>query len=168
MQRLQHALQIGVCQLDIERADFVNEYWLPTEDEPRLDFQYYEHDIGGFERVVAASYKFTKEYERRTGFAPNGWATYFVRRPEKTKKPHGLYSGGPGVSFSFDPFCADPADERWRRFARDYNKLAIHELGGNASPIQTQWLEPGDVRIPESLARPRFTTAYYENLLDRT
>lgn len=147
------------------RADFVNEYWLPTKDEPRLDFQYYEHDIGAFGRVVAESYKFTKEYEQRTGFAPNGWATYFVRRPEKTKKPYGLYSGGPGVSFSFDPFCADPADARWHQFARDYNKLAIHGLGGNASPIQTQWLEPGDVRIPKALARPRFTTAYYRTLL---
>src|SRR5712675_368618 len=27
------------------RADFVNEYWRPTADERRLDFQYYEHDI---------------------------------------------------------------------------------------------------------------------------
>lgn len=150
------------------RADFVNEYWLPTKDEPRLDFQYYEHDIGGFERVIAESYKFTKDFEQRTGFVPNGWATYFVRRPEKAQKPYGLYSGGPGVSFSFDPFCADPADKRWHQFSRDYNKLAIHGLGGNASPIQTQWLEPGDVRIPKILTRPRFTTAYYEKLIDLT
>jgi hypothetical protein len=84
---------------------------------------------------------------------------------ETAKKPHGLYSGGPGVSFSFDPFCGDPADERWHHFARDYNKLAICTLGGKASPIQTQWLEPGDVRIPKALARPRFTTPYYRAFL---
>ena len=147
------------------RADFVNEYWRPTADEPRLDFQYYEHDIGQFTRVIVESYKFTKAFETETGYAPNGWATYFVNRPDKAKKPYGLYSGGPGVSFSFDPFCSNPADPRWHRFGQEYNKLAIKTLGGNASPIQTQWLEPGDIAIPRKLARPRFTTAYYRQFL---
>jgi len=88
-----------------------------------------------------------------------------VNRPEKTKKPFGLYSGGPGVSFSFDPFHSDPTEAKWHQFSKEYNKLAIHTLGGNASPIQTQWLGPGDVRIPRKLAHPRFTTKYYEQLL---
>ncbi len=147
------------------RADFVNEYWRPSAGERRLDFQYYEHDIAQFTRVFAESYKFTKEFEQKTGFAPKGWATYFVNRPEKTKKPFGLYSGGPGVSFSFDPFHSDPTEAKWHQFSKEYNKLAIHTLGGNASPIQTQWLGPGDVRIPRGLAHPRFTTKYYEQLL---
>lgn len=148
------------------RADFVNEYWRPAEEERRLDFQYYEHDIGEIARVVAESYRFTKSFEDRTGFAPKGWATYFVRRPEKEKKPFGLYSGGPGLSFSFDPFSSNPADPHWQQFAREYSRLAIHTLGGNASPIQTQWLQAGDVRIPAKLARPRFTTPYYGAFLD--
>jgi hypothetical protein len=69
------------------------------------------------------------------------------------------------VSFSFDPFCSNPADPRWRRFSEGYNKLAIARLGGRASPIQTQWLQPGDIAIPRKLARPRFTTKYYAQFL---
>ena len=70
------------------------------------------------------------------------------------------------MSFSFDPFCSNPAEPRWQRFSKEYNKLAIGTLGGKASPIQTQWLQPGDVKIPRKLARPRFTTKYYEQFLD--
>ncbi len=131
----------------------------------RLDFQYYEHDLAQLTRVIVESYKFTKAFEAETGYAPNGWATYFVNRPEKAKKPYGLYSSGPGVSFSFDPFCSNPAEPRWRRFAEGYDKLAIKTLGGNASPIQTQWLKPGDIAIPRKLAKERFTTKYYEQFL---
>jgi hypothetical protein len=65
------------------RADFVNEYWRPGKDEKRLDFQYYEHDLSQLERVIAESYAFTKGFEAETGFAPGGWATYFVNRPPK-------------------------------------------------------------------------------------
>ena len=108
---------------------------------------------------------FTKAFAESTGYAPNGWATYFVNRPEKAKKPYGLYSAGPGVSFSFDPFCSNPAEPRWHRFGAEYNRLAIQGLGGNASPIQTQWLVPGDLQIPRKLARQRFTTKYYEQFL---
>lgn len=147
------------------RADFVNEYWRPSAEERRLDFQYYEHDITKFDHVIIESYKFTKAFEAETGFAPNGWATYFVHRPEKTVKPVGLYSSGPGLSFSFDPFCANPLDPRWHRFGREYNRLAIDVLGGNVSPIQTQWLQSGDVKIPARLARARFTTSYYQQFL---
>lgn len=148
------------------RADFVNEYWRPAATERRLDFQYYEHDVSQLERVVIESYAFTKAFQERTGFAPGGWATYFVTRPAKEQKPFGLYSGGPGVSFSLDPFCANPADPLWQEFSRAYNELAIRRLGANASPIQTQWLKKGDVRIPRKLARPRFTTAYFEQFLE--
>jgi hypothetical protein len=147
------------------RHDFVNEYWRPSADERRLDFQYYEHDITQFKRVIVESYKFTKAFEETTGFAPKGWATYFVNRLETEKKPFGLYSSGAGVSFSFDPFCSNPNDLLWQRFAQGYNKLAIHTLGGSVSPIQTQWLLPGDVKIPKKLARRRFTTKYYEQFL---
>ncbi len=147
------------------RHDFVNEYWRPSANERRLDFQYYEHDIAQLERVVVESYRFTKDFETRTGYAPNGFATYFVQRLDQAKKPFGLYSGGRGVSFSFDPFCSNPTDVRWQRFAKDYNKLALHALGGSASPIQTQWLQPGEVQIPARLARPRFTTPYYRQFL---
>ncbi len=147
------------------RADLVNEYWRPDANERRLDFQYYEHDLGQFTDVIVETYKFTMAFQKETGYAPNGWATYFVNRPEQAKKPFGLYSSGPGVSFSFDPFSSNPAEPRWQRFSREYNKLAIHTLGGKASPIQTQWLEKGDVTIPAKLAKPRFTTAYYKPLL---
>jgi hypothetical protein len=147
------------------RAGFVNEYWRPAADERRLDFQYYEHDISQLTRVIVESYKFTKAFQAETGYAPNGWAAYFVHRPERARKPFGLYSGGPGVSFSFDPFCSNPAEPRWRRFAQEYNRLAIRTLGGAASPIQTQWLQPGDVKIPRKLAKPRFTTEYYGQFL---
>lgn len=147
------------------RSDFVNEYWRPTDAERRLDFQYYEHDITQLRRVIVESYAFTRAFEEETGFAPRGWATYFVHRPEKEKKPFGIYSGGPGISFSFDPFCSNPNDPQWQQFLREYNKLAIQKLGGNASPIQTQYLEAGDVRIPEKLASPRFTTEFYAKFL---
>jgi hypothetical protein len=148
------------------RHDLVNDYWRPSADERRLDFQYYEHDITQLSRVISESYKFTKSFEEATGFAPKGWATYFVNRPTKEKKPFGLYSGGPGVSFSFDPFCSNPNDPLWHKFAQEYNKLVVHTLGGNVSPIQTQWLQPGDIKIPKKLARTRFTTKYYEQFLD--
>ena len=168
------AIQHGFDGVDVpqpqgivySRHDFVNEYWRPSDGERRLDFQYYEHDIGQINRVIVESFKFTKAFEQRTGFVPKGWATYFVQRPEKDKKPFGLYSRGPGVSFSFDPFCSNPADSLWQQFAQEYNRLALHTLGGNASPIQTQWLQPGDVKIPGKLARPRFITKYYEQFLD--
>lgn len=167
------AIQHGFDGVDVpqpkgivySRADFVNEYWRPSAEERRLDFQYYEHDIAEFTRVIKESYEFTRGFEAATGFAPKGWATYFIHRPEKEKKPYGLYSDGPGLSFSFDPFCSNPTDPLWRRFAQQYNRLAIETLGGNASPIQTQWLQPGDVTIPRHLARPRFTTEYYEQFL---
>lgn len=142
------------------RADFVNEYWRPGESEPRLDFQYYEHDVLQLEHVVIEAYAFTKSFHERTGYVPGGFATYFVQRPAKEKKTFGLYSGGPGVSFSFDPICSNPAEPLWQQFSREYNELAIHRLGANASPIQTQWLKKGDVRIPRKLAKPRFTTPY--------
>lgn len=147
------------------RADFVNEYWRPTTDEKRLDFQYYEHDISGFEQVVAESHAFTLAFQAETGFAPGGWATYFVTRPAVERKPFGIYSDGPGVSFSFDPFCSNPADPLWQEFSRRYNQLAIHRLGGRASPIQTQWLQKGDLAIPRKLARARFTTPYFAQFL---
>lgn len=147
------------------RADFVNEYWRPNADERRLDFQYYEHDLAALTRVIVTTYTFVKSFEAETGYAPNGWATYFVTRPDTANKPHGLYSGGPGVSFSFDPFASNPAEPRWQRFAQAYNKIAIKTLGGNASPIQTQWLQAGDVAIPKALARARFTTPYYAQFL---
>ena len=148
------------------RADFVNEYWRPLADESRLDFQYYEHDLSRLSPVMVESSRFTKAFEARTGFAPKCWATFFVNRSEKSKKPFGLYSGGPGTSFSFDPCCSNPIDPLWQEFSRAYNQLAIHTLGGNASPIQTQWLQRGHVTIPRKLARPRFTTKYYEQFLD--
>ena len=147
------------------RADFVNEYWRPSADERRLDFQYYEHDLSQLSRVIVETYKFTKAFEAETGYVPNGWATYFVKRPEKVKKPFGLYSSGPGVSFSFDPFSSNPAEPRWQRFSESYNRFAIDTLGAKVSPIQTQWLKPGDVTIPRKLARPRFTTKSYEQFL---
>jgi hypothetical protein len=133
--------------------------------ELRLDFQYYEHDLTQLKRVIVESYKFTKAFEGASGFAPKRWATYFVNRLETEKKPFGLYSCGPGVSFSFDPICSNTTDPLWQRFAKEYNKLAIHTLGASVSPIQTQWLLPGDVRIPKKLARPRFRTKYYEQFL---
>jgi hypothetical protein len=153
-------------RLVYSRADFVNEYWRPGENERRLDFQYYEHDILQIERVVIEAYDFTKSFQERTGYVPGGFATYFVQRPSNEKKPFGLYSGGPGVSFSFDPICSNPAEPLWQQFSREYNELAIHRLGANASPIQTQWLKKGDVRIPRKLAKPRFTTPYYAQFLE--
>ncbi|MEF3366746.1 FAD-dependent oxidoreductase [Methylocystis sp. 9N] len=168
------AIQRGFDGVDVpqpkgivySRADFVNEYWRPSENEKRLDFQYYEHDLTKIERVVAESYAFTREFASATGFAPNGWATYFVHRPPRDRKPFGLYSDGPGVSFSFDPFASDPNDARWQEFSRRYNELAIHRLGARASPIQTQWLKKGDIVIPRRLARPRFTTPYFSQFLE--
>lgn len=147
------------------RHDFVNEYWHPGEMENRLDFQYYEHDIGRLEQVIAESYRFTQTFKQRTGFAPTGWATYFVHRPERKLKPYGIYSGGPGISCSFDPIYCNPNEPLWQQFAKEYNRLAIETLGGNPSPIQTQWLQPGDVCIPRKLARSRFITPYYQQFL---
>jgi hypothetical protein len=87
----------GLQGLVYSRADFVNEYWRPTAQERRLDFQYYEHDISQFTRVIVETYKFVLEFQEATGYAPNGWATYFVNRPVKAKKPYGLYSSPGGV-----------------------------------------------------------------------
>ena len=147
------------------RADMVNEYWRPKGDEPRLDFQYYEHDVSNLGRVIEESYAFTKQFSKEHGFAPHAWAIYFVRRLPATQKPHGLYSGGPGVSVSFDPIFSNPVDPLWQQFAKAYNQVAIHSLGGRASPIQTQWLTPADLTIPRQLARDRFTTKYYAQFL---
>jgi hypothetical protein len=168
------AIQRGFDGVDVpqpksivySRADFVNEYWRPEGNEKRLDFQYYEHDILQVERVVAESYAFTRDFAAQTGFAPGGWATYFVRRPAHEQKPFGLYSGGPGVSFSFDPFSSDPTEPRWQEFSRRYNDLAIGRLGARPSPIQTQWLKRGDVVIPGRLAKPRFITPYFKEFIE--
>lgn len=168
------AIQRGFDGVDVpqpkgivySRADFVNEYWRPSGNEKRLDFQYYEHDLTKVEQVVAESYAFTREFASNTGFAPNGWATYFVHRPPREQKPFGLYSDGPGVSFSFDPFASDPNDARWQEFSRRYNEVAIHGLGARPSPIQTQGLTKGDVVIPRRLARARFTTPYFSQFLE--
>ena len=147
------------------RADMVDEYWRPKGDEPRLDFQYYEHDLSNLGRVIEESYAFTRQFSKEHGFAPHAWAIYFVRRLPATKKPHGLYSGGPGISVSFDPVFSNPVDPLWQQFAKAYNQVAIHSLGGRASPIQTQWLTPADLTIPRQLARTRFTTKYYAQFL---
>ncbi len=168
------AIQHGFDGVDVpqpkgiiySRHDFVNEYWRSPDGERRLYFQYYEHDIAQINRVVAESFKLTKTFEKRTEFIPKGWATYFVQRSEKDKKPSGLYSRAPGGSFSFDPFCSNPAKSLWQQFAQEYSGLALRALRGDTSPIQTQWLRPGDVNIPGKLARPRFTTEYYEQFLD--
>ena len=99
------------------------------------------------------------------GFVPHAWAIYFVRRLPATQKPHGLYSSGPGISVSFDPIFSNPVDPLWQQFAKSYNQVAIHSLGGRPSPIQTQWLTPADLTIPRQLARDRFTTKYYAQFL---
>lgn len=117
------------------------------------------------ERVINEPYRFTKAFEHNTGFAPTGWTTYFVLRPEKERKPFGIYSGGSGISCSFDPIYCNPNESLWQRFAKEYNRVAIDQLRGNPSPIQTQWLQPGDICIPCKLARERFTTLYYEQFL---
>ena len=147
------------------RADMVDEYWRPKGDEPRLDFQYYEHDLSNLGRVMEESFAFTKQFSKEHGFAPHAWAIYFVRRLPATKKPHGLYSGGPGISVSFDPVFSNPVDPLWQQFAKAYNQVAIHSLGGRASPIQTQWLTPADLTIPRQSARTRFATKYYAQFL---
>ena len=147
------------------RADMVDEYWRPKGDEPRLDFQYYEHDLSNLGRVIEESYAFTRQFSKEHGFAPHAWAIYFVRRLPATKKPHGLYSSGPGISVSFDPVFSNPVDPLWQQFAKAYNQVAIHSLGGRASPIQTQWLTPADLTIPRQSARTRFATKYYAQFL---
>ena len=147
------------------RADLVDEYWRPKGDEPRLDFQYYEHDFSSLGRVIEESYAFTQQFSKEHGFAPHAWVIYLVRRLPAIKKPHGLYSGGPGISVSFDPVFSNPIDPLWQRFAKAYNQVAIHSLGGRASPIQTQWLTPADLTIPRRLARDRFATKYYAQFL---
>ena len=149
------------------RADFVNEYWRPTaQPSAGSTFQYYEHDLSRLPEVVLATYRFVKEFEKDTGYAPNGWATYFVNRPEKAKKPFGLYSDGPGVSFSFDPFSRTRRSRAGSASQRNTTSLPSTSSAARASPIQTQWLKRGDVTIPRKLARPRFTTKYYEQFLD--
>ncbi len=147
------------------RADLVNEYWRPKADEPRLDFQYYEHDLANLGRVLQESYVFTRKFHQEHGFTPHSWVIYFMRRLPTMKKPHGLYSGGPGISISFDPIFSNPVDPLWQRFAKAYNQVAIHSLGGTASPIQTQWLTSADLKIPRQVARGRFTTKYYAQFL---
>lgn len=158
-------LQAPIKEITYSRADMVNEYWQPTASEKRLDFQYYEHDLSNIKEVVCKSYAFSRAFAEKHSFVPNFWALYFVNRPESEKKPYGLYSGGKGVSFSFDPIFSNPTDYRWQLFAKEYNGLAIKTLHGRPSPIQTQWLKSGDLLIPEKLSNPRFTTKYYSQFL---
>lgn len=158
-------LQAPIREITYSRADMVNEYWRPTVSEKRLDFQYYEHDLSNIKEVVSQSYAFSRAFAEKHSFVPNSWALYFVNRPESKKKPHGLYSGGKGVSFSFDPIFSNPSDPNWQLFAKEYNSLAIKTLHGRPSPIQTQWLKSGDLLIPKKLSHPRFTTKYYSQFL---
>ena len=165
------AIQLGLVGVELptpknlvySRADLVNEYYLPPEGEPRLDFSYYEHDVDQLTNVVTDTHKFTKAFQEKTGWAPAGWAVYFVKR--SGKKPFGLYSGSPGESLSFDPVTNNPKDPHWHEFLKQYNRLAIDKLGAKVSPIQTQHCQPGDLKIPEHLARMRFTTKYYRQFL---
>lgn len=158
-------LQPLIKEITYSRADMINEYWRPSATENRLDFQYYEHDLTKVKAVISQSYAFTKAFEEKHSFVPNAWALYFINRPESKKKPYGLYSSGPGISFSFDPIFSNPNEPKWQLFAKEYNSLAIKTLGGNPSPIQTQWLKTGDLMIPKKLANPRFTTTYYSQFL---
>lgn len=158
-------LRLPFEKLVYSRADMVNEYWKPTDTENRLDFQFYEHDLASFQEVIERSYEFTKTFSEQNSFVPNLWALYFVKRPESKLKPYGLYSQGPGISFSFDPIYSNPNDPKWQLFAKSYNPLAIKQLKARPSPIQTQWLERGDLIIPNKLAHPRFTTPYYAQFL---
>ena len=73
---------------------------------------------------------------------------------------------GGTVLFFSAKLLIELASPRWQGRSVEYNKLAIHKLRERASPVQTQWLGRGDVKIPRKLARPRFTTKYHEQFLD--
>ena len=98
-------------------------------DERRLDFQYYEHDLAKLAEVVIETYRFVKAFEKETGYAPNGWATYFVNRPEKAKNPTGSTRTGRACR-SLSTRSRRTRPNRAGRNSREYNKLAIHKLGG--------------------------------------
>lgn len=153
------------AELIHERWQFINHYSSCHGSEPRLDFQMYEHDLPRLALVLAETLKFVERFQASTGFKPHGWSFYAVRRSETIDKPYGLYSGGPGISFVFDPYFSDPVDPNWQNFCHQYNRVAIFELGAKVSPIQTQWLSDADLRIPATLVRQRFLTPYYSQFV---
>ena len=147
------------------RWQLINDYEPIDPLQPRLDFQLYEHDLTTLEQVLTSTIRTVEIFHDKTGFKPNGWAFYVVQRGEIKAKPRGLYSGGPGISFVLDPFTSEPCSEHWIEFCKQYNRIAIDELGAKVSPIQTQWLNRNDYFIPETLIEARFLTPYYQRFI---
>jgi len=150
---------------DHRRHGFTNSYAPVTAREDRLDFSYFEFDATRLDEVVSGCWELAAEHQRRTGFCPNGFAVYFVKRPGG--KLAGSYTGAAGASFMLDPIHSDPEDPRWRAFNEAYALWAV-ALGANVSLSQTKGLpaspELGGA-LPASLARERFVTPFFRPFL---
>jgi hypothetical protein len=170
-QRQHFVARGGAAERPHSPAELVHYRWQLMNDfepvhpsQPRLDFQLYEYDLAALDIVISTTLEFVNVFHQRTGFKPNAWAFFLVHRSEANAKPFGLYSGGPGSSILLDPYHSDPSNNHWIEFLSLYNRVAIDELGARVSPIQTQWLRPGDCHIPSSLIHSRFLTPYYQEI----
>jgi hypothetical protein len=149
------------------RHRFTNTYRPVSKTEDRLDFSYFEFDLSRFDDVVSGCWEFAAEYERRTGFAPGGFAMYFVQRPGGRSRLAGSYTGAAGTSFMLDPIHRDPSDAEWRHFNEAYTRWAVAH-GANVSLSQTKGMGGGGGgdeglggTLPASLARERFVTPFF-------
>ncbi|KAK9827963.1 hypothetical protein WJX81_002293 [Elliptochloris bilobata] len=144
------------------RSLLVNSYPAVTAEQSRLDFSYYEYpDIGRFAEVVEGVLQFARDHKDATGFAPAGFALYFVRRGGARARMHaGAYSGGEGWSFVLDPTCGQPTDPRWLEFCRAFTPWALAH-GARTSPTQTKELLPGQYALDSRYVRARFLTPYF-------
>lgn len=144
------------------RYRFTNSYRPVLNTEDRLDFSYFEFDVSRFEQVVKGCWEFAADYERRTGFVPNGFAAYFVQRPGT--RLAGSYTGAKGTSFMLDPVHNDPTSAEWHHFNEAYTRWAVAH-GANVSLTQTKAMGEGPSlggALPQSLARERFVTPFFK------
>ncbi len=143
-----------------------------SADKKKLTFSYYSFDRQRLPEVVTAALDFTANYEATNGFAPTGFAVYFVTN--SGRRLAGPYSSGEGEntregSFSFDPIHNRPLEPEWEAFCVAFNEFAKAQ-GGRPSLNQTLGLEQ-DVSYGGTAVTgepsPRFTSAWLQQFYDR-
>ncbi|GBF89539.1 hypothetical protein Rsub_02257 [Raphidocelis subcapitata] len=148
------------------RRALVNHYPAVSATEPRLDFSYYEHrDFSRFVEVYAGAMDFVRDWKAKTGFEPNGLATYFVERPGGRPAGSNYQDPNPGISYMIDPIFGDPSNQQWEDFLSAFNQYHV-KAGAVLSLSQTKHVWPPQaIPIPSSVAHPRLTTKYYKQFV---
>ena len=141
---------------------------------PKLTFSFYAFPEDSLVQTTTACLEFTAQYEAEHGFAPTGYALYFVTL--SGQRPGGPYcrrdmGGGNNndVAFSFDPTFDQPNDPAWRQFVVAFNQF-VAQLGGLPALNQTLMLEENvayGAKAVYGKPCPRFTSPWLKQFFDQ-